>query len=121
MTAAKNDIVIEQGATFFQRYTWEDDLGAGIPLTTHTIRMMVRETHDATSAIVSLTSSPAAGIVITDAPNGKFEVTIDATTTAAITQECGVYNIEIEDSSTSPNTVTRLIEGDVTITPDATY
>lgn len=110
--AANYDITIEQGSTFTFTLTV-----TGVNLTGYNARMQGRRTHAAPSTNFSLTSSPAAGIVITPGTNSVIAVTLTATQTAALTapQE-GVYDLEYFDGST----VTRILEGTYRVTPEVT-
>lgn len=110
--AANYDITIEQGATFTFTLTV-----TGVNLTGYNARMQGRSTHAATSNNFSLTSSPAAGIVITPGTNSVIAVTLTATQTAALeAPREGVYDLEYFDGST----VTRILEGTYRVTPEVT-
>lgn len=110
--AANYDITIEQGATFTFSVTV-----AGVNLTGYNARMQGRSLHAATSTVFSLTSTPAAGIVITPATNSVIAITLTATQTAAFSAPAeGVYDLEYYDGST----VTRILEGTYRITPEVT-
>lgn len=110
--AANYDITIEQGATFTFTLTV-----TGVNLTGFTARMQGRTSHAATSTAFSLTSSPAAGLVVTAGTNSTIAVTITATQTALLTapQE-GVYDLEYLDGTT----VVRILEGTYRVTPEVT-
>tara|TARA_B100000902_G_scaffold155285_1_gene151710 strand:+ start:692 stop:1036 length:345 start_codon:yes stop_codon:yes gene_type:complete len=108
------NLTIDQGATFSKTFTYKSG-GNAVDLSTHTARMMVRSSYDASSTLVSLTS---AGGDITLASNGVIVVTISATATAALAApNSGVYDLEIVASD---GTVTRLLQGNVSITPEVT-
>jgi hypothetical protein len=109
------DIEIDQGATFTLGVQLYDDNNALIDLTGATARLKIRSGHGVAASLVSVTGSPE--IVIT-ANIGKIVVTLSATTTAALTFFKGVYDLEVVLAS---GTVTRLLEGVVTLNREVTY
>jgi len=80
-------------------------------LTGYTPRMQVRETHDSTSILLTVTCSVA------NASGGIIRLQATATTTASIEEGIYVYDLEIESST---GVVTRLLQGNVTVTPEVT-
>jgi hypothetical protein len=74
--------------------------------------MQVRPDVESTTKILDLTSS---GGDITVNSSGEIEVTVNAASTAALTQG-GVYDVEIELSSV----VERVIEGDFNLSKEVT-
>jgi len=87
-------------------------------LTAVTVSGKVRATFDAVSSLVDFT------IAKTDAVNGEFTIALTSTQTAALvgpggttrTKVIGVYDIEISDAGI----VTRILEGTVTLSQEAT-
>jgi hypothetical protein len=117
MSAGRHDLIIEQGATFTRTVQWfQADGVTPVNLAGYSARMMIRPSHPSATVLVSLTSTPAAGLVITDA-TGVVAITITDEQTAALEAGSAVYDLELESSG---GQVTRLIEGDVTITPEVT-
>lgn len=114
METGTYDFTIYQGATFSRVLTWRDSTNALVNLTGYTARMMIREAIDSTSAFVTLTTENG-GIALGGAA-GTITLAISATATAAITQSQGVYDLELVSGST----VTRLLEGAVTISKEVT-
>lgn len=118
--AGTKDLTIEKGATFLATFTWStkdiNNVKTPVNLTNYTARSQMRESHDATTAVVSLTTSANGGITLGGAL-GTINIKIPATTTAAISIEKGVWDLELEDAS---GNVTRLLEGRVTFKPEAT-
>ena len=112
MPAAYWKITIEQGATWTTTLTLADR-----DLTGCTARMQIRETAPSPSPLLSLTSSPAAGIVITPGPPGIIAVTITAAQTTALTWKTGVYDLELVSAG---GIVERLLKGDVVVDPEVT-
>ena len=104
------NLTINQGETFSKDFTYTAggnavDLGS----------MQVRPSYAAATTLVSLTSG-AGDIALTAA--GVITVTISATATAALAApNNGVYDLEIIGTD---STVTRLLQGNVSITPEVT-
>jgi hypothetical protein len=115
MAAGEHDITIEQGATFQLSLLWEDSAGDPVNVTGYSARMQVREKYTSTTTLLSLTS--VAGDIVLGGAAGTIVVTASATATAAIDEKRGVYDLEMVSPS---GTVTRLIRGCVTITPEVT-
>ena len=109
------DLEIKQGATLSLTATWKDSTGAAINLTGYTARMQVRSAYDATSTILSLTSS--SGITLGGSA-GTIAITASATVTAALTAPwSGVWDLELVSGG---GVVTRLLEGAATVSPEVT-
>ena len=91
MTPAQvSGIVLQTGATFRQEFQWTDDAGTPINFSTDVslIRIKVRETPDAATALLSTDSNatPSTGTYVdkTNANVGKWVVWFNATATDAI-------------------------------------
>lgn len=105
-----------QGASFDYSLTWQTG-GAAVNLTGYSARMQVRDTHDGSTAIVSLTSG--SGITL-GGTAGTILLAMNATTTAALDGTPSgqyVYDLELESGA---GYVTRLVEGMFTIHPEVT-
>lgn len=113
MTATFYKITIEQGATFETSLTM-----TGRDLTDCSARMQIRETVTSPTALMALTSSPAAGITITPGPPGLIDIVISATQTATLAWKTGVYDLELV--SPDGTVVERLLKGDVVVDPEVT-
>lgn len=117
MVATQYDILIEQGATFEAQMTYKDSAGTGINLIGYQIRMQARAKHSDTATVLDL-STATSGITLTDAANGVFSLNLSANETAALTaNQFLVYDIEIESPA---GVVTRLTQGNITISPEVT-
>jgi hypothetical protein len=115
MSASIYNINIEQGATFTRTITWKDSAGAAINLTGYTARMQIRERVESSTALVSLTSS--SGITLGGAA-GTVVITITATQTDALpNMKKGVYDLELVSAG---GIVTRLLQGEVVVSPQVT-
>lgn len=112
MPAANYDILIEQGATYRQKIVWKDSDGVAINLSTYSGRMQVRQLN--TEAIL-LNLTEGSGITL--GLDGSIEIYASATQTTALPIVLAKYDLELEDSS---GVVTRLMQGDVTISAEVT-
>lgn len=109
------DLEIKQGETLSLVATWRDSANALVNLTGFTARAQGRATYDASSTLFSLTSS--SGITLGGAA-GTITITLSATATAALSApQQGVWDLELVSGS---GVVTRLLEGDLRILPEAT-
>lgn len=115
MTAGRHDFTIEKGATFSRVLTWKDENSTAYDLTGYTARMHIREERDDTAKIVELTTENG-GITLGGAA-GTITLLITDTATSAITQNSGVYDLELVSSG---GVVTRLLEGDISIINEVT-
>jgi hypothetical protein len=114
MSAARLDLVIEQGATWTVPLTWEAD-GAPVDLTGWSARLQVRASHAHTSVLLELTS--AGGGIALGGAAGTVTPGLDAAATAGLTWSTGVYDLELVAPG---GAVTRLTEGRVTVRPEVT-
>ena len=110
MAAGKYNFTLEQGATFSREITVQDS-GSAMNLTGYTPRMQMRSTHDSASIGLTFTAS------VSNAAQGKIQLTATASATSAVEEGMYVYDLEIESGSSG---VTRLLEGQVTVTPEVT-
>jgi hypothetical protein len=105
--ALKANIVIDQGTTFASSIAILDENEEPIDMTYYTSRGQIRKTYTSSNA-VSFTTALANGVLV---------LSLTATQTANITAGRYVYDVELVDGS---NTVVRILEGIVTITPEVT-
>jgi hypothetical protein len=108
--SGKLDLTIEQGATFSRTITIKDASNVVVDISTDTFAGQVRKRHQSGTVEATMT------MTVTDGPNGEVTATISATDTAAMDTGDFVYDIEW----TSGSTVTRLLEGVATVTPEVT-
>lgn len=107
-------ITIEQGATFKPVMTWKDQNGALIDLTGYTARMQIRETVESTVVIYEATT--ANGKLILGGALGTITFDFPATDTAGLSFDEAVYDLELD----AGGIVTRLLKGDVYLSPEVT-
>lgn len=108
--ALKANIVIDQGSDFETTIDVTDEDGNVVDLTGYTGAAQMRK-HYTSSAQTAFT------IAIT-AHTGAVRMSMNAATSSTITAGRYVYDLELTE--TSSNTVTRLVEGIVTVTPQVT-
>lgn len=116
----------KQGDTWEWTVTWSQpipgtnpprpDPARPIDITGYTAKVQIwRAASDNTgTALLALTSSPAAGLTV-DGPTGKVTVQVSPTLTAAIPPGRWVWECEI--TRASPLDVQTLAEGPFTVTP----
>lgn len=115
MTAGNHNFIMEQGATFKRTITITDDTGTPWDLTGYSARMQIRNTIDAASTELDI-STTSGEITLTPA-SGIVTVEVPATDTANLTFDTAVYDLEIEDGS---GFVWRIIQGTVTLNKEVT-
>jgi hypothetical protein len=108
--AAYTELVVEQGATYSTTVDVEDINGAAINLYSYTAQSQMRKSYYASS--YHLINAD-----VTDTANGQITLSITASNTANITPGRYVYDLKITSPS---NTVTRIVEGIVTVLPSVT-
>ncbi len=113
---AKHNFFVYRGATFSEQIEWKDENGVAIDLTGFTARMHMRDTLEATTPFLTLTTENG-GITLGGAA-GTVDLLASAAATSAISATSGVYDLELVASDGV--TVTRLLEGLVTISPEVT-
>jgi hypothetical protein len=107
---------VHQGATFSKSIVWKDENGALINLTGWKARMHMRETVEAATPFLTLTTENG-GITLGGAA-GTISLLASAAATSAIQAKQGVYDLEMIAPDTV--TVTRLLEGRVIIDQEVT-
>lgn len=116
MSAGLYTLNIDQGATLSLVLTWKDSDGNLVNLTGYTARMTLRPTYSSSTTILSLTTANSR--ISLGGVAGTITLTVDATTTAALSApQSGVYDLELVSGS---GVVTRLIQGTFNVSPEAT-
>jgi hypothetical protein len=112
--ASEVNFTLDQGATFTQTLIYKDSDGELVDLTSYTARSKARASLESNVVIWNLTNGN--GITLGGA-TGEITLTLSAATTADY--EPGavyVYDLELVNGST----VTRLIQGQVTVNGEVT-
>lgn len=110
------DLTINQWASFSKVFSWQDSDSNPIDLTGYSARMHVRETKDAVSTIVELTSADSK--ITLGGALGTITLALTPAQTQALTPVKGAYyDLLLEDGS---GVVTRFAEGRVEISEGVT-
>ena len=112
MTPGKVNFICPQGSTFNRNLTYKID-NSPVDLTGYNARLQVREYHYSDDFVASLTDS--SGITLGGSA-GTIDIIIPANDTQSFVPGDYVYDLELVVSGT----VTRLIEGKFTVTPEVT-
>jgi hypothetical protein len=108
--AAVSNLAIDQGTTYSVTITVTDDTGSARNLTNYTTRAQMRRSYY-TSANTAFTANVA------NAADGTITLDLTATQTSALKAGRYVYDVELVSNT---STVERIVEGIVTIYPEAT-
>jgi hypothetical protein len=115
MAAGTLDFTIEQGATFNLLLTWEID-GVPVNITNWTARLQARIDIEETDTVLSLTTTAGGGITLGGAA-GTISLDRTATQTALLPAGEYVYDLEL---ISAVGAVTRLVQGELNISPEVT-
>lgn len=105
------ELTVDQGATFETNLDLVADDGSAINVTNYLFSGQVRKSYYSANATANLT------ITVVSAANGNVNVSLNAATTANIKAGRYLYDVKMTDTA---NTVTRIVEGIITITPQVT-
>jgi hypothetical protein len=112
MSAAYQDLFIEQGATFTTELTLTDTDGYPYDLTQMTISAQARNSYYSNKVAINFTTN------IYDANNGVVTMSANSNTTSALSSSQKlVYDVILRNQDT---TVTRVLEGQIFISPSVT-
>lgn len=107
--AAVANLTIDQGATFSSDVTVTDSAGDAFNLTNHTVSAKIAKGYSSANTRTVLTTNVATPT------NGVITLSLTADQTAALDAPARyVYDVEI---TSSDSTVTRVIEGIITVNP----
>ena len=133
MAAGNYNFTIEQGTNFKRTVKYKDSEGNSIDLSFHDVSMDIRPSIDSSTTILDvkeLTSTKEDGSTTSDtffkvtsaslgANANEINLTIDADTTASMSFDTAVYDIEISDNQT-PKVVTRILQGKIKLSKEVT-
>ena len=111
MSAGTYNLVVDQGSSFALDLLIKQG-GLALDLTNYTGRAQLRTTHTASSAAASFT------VTKTNASGGVLKMELSPTTTTALAPGQYVYDLEIYTSNDA--IVKRILQGEVTLTPEVT-
>tara|TARA_B100000073_G_C23485447_1_gene473360 strand:+ start:124 stop:453 length:330 start_codon:yes stop_codon:yes gene_type:complete len=103
------NITVDQGASFSANVDVTDSDGDAVNLTGYTVAAQMRKTYSSTTATDFSCS-------VVNATAGTIQISLSATQTNALKAGRYVYDVEINNSGT----ITRVIEGQVEVTPGVT-
>jgi hypothetical protein len=110
--AAYVELIVDQGATFNNVINLADDISnINVNVSGYTIRSQMRRSYYSANATANITCT------ITNASQGEITMRLDANTTANI--KAGRYLFDLETVDTL-GTVSRVLEGIITVTPGIT-
>jgi hypothetical protein len=112
MPAAYSDLYLEQGTTFVTSVTLDGNNGEPYNLNYFTVRSQARRSYYSSNATLTFTST------ITDAANGVIQLSATPSVTANVPAGKLVYDVLLTDSNS--NTVTRVLEGQIFVSPSVT-
>lgn len=113
--ASRYDLLINQGADFLQIFTWKGSDGVPINLSGYTARMMIKNSPEDDTALVTLTTEN--GRIALGGALGTITLSLNSTVTAALDFTKALYDLELVSGG---GFVTRLIGGAVTLSPEIT-
>jgi hypothetical protein len=79
--------------------------------------MQVRNTHETSSVVLSLSSTGANPAITMDEPSGQITIVISDTVTATLSDGPKVYDLEVVMANQD---VVRLLEGQFVVSPEVT-
>jgi len=116
MTAGIYNFTIDQGSQYTTTILYEDPSGNPINLTGYSAAMQLREQAAAPNPpSLSLTSGAGGGIVITPL-DGQLDITMTTAQTGGLNARFYVYDLEL----TLSGVVTRIIQGQITVSAQVT-
>jgi hypothetical protein len=107
--ATKANIVIDQGSTFDVTFDLTDENGDPLNLIGYTVSSQLRKHYSSTNSVSFSCSTSGA--------NGNVTIALTANQTSSIPNGRYVYDLELTNVD---GTVSRIIEGIVTVTPQVT-
>lgn len=109
-----NNYVIQKGATWEATVYWKDSNGNAINLTGYTAKFQVSNSYDGSISTPNgfELTSPSGGITIINS-EGRINLIATATTTSSLNAGRYYYELELIIGST----VYRILEGELTVTP----
>lgn len=108
--AAYTEITMEQGATFSTTINVTDVYNNSVNLASYTAASMMRKSYYTNSFYVI-------DAEVTNASEGEVTLSVSSSNTSIIVPGRYVYDVTVNDGA---NTVTRIVEGIVTVLPSVT-
>lgn len=101
------ELTIDQGSTFQASVNLANDDETPIDVTGYTFKSQIRKSYYSTTSTANL------NVTVVEAVNGKLVLSLPSDQTANIKAGRYLYDLKM----TSGNTITRVIEGIITVTP----
>lgn len=113
ITPGKPDkpFIIVQSTDFSRIFTWRDENDVLINLTGYSARFIIRNEVDSSTALVTLTSSPAAGVTLGGAA-GTITIAIDDAVTALLPLGELVWGLQLTGTTGLKD---LLLHGDIVV------
>jgi len=111
MSAGYVNQFLNQGETFSTSLTLDDAYGNPYNLTGFTVKSQARRSYYSANATINFVTN------ISDANNGIITLSANSAITANVPAKTLVYDVFIKDSS---NNVTRVLEGQIFVSPAVT-
>lgn len=108
--ASKTHLVIDQGTTYSTDLNLTDDNGDALQLSGYTANSIMRKWYTSSNSYAFETAINTSTGVVT--------LSMNAATTANLTPGRYVYDVNITETATG--TVSRIVEGIITVTPAST-
>ena len=102
------ELTVDQGTTFESTLDLVNDDGSAINVAGYVFSGQVRKSFYSANATANIT------ITIANAANGNVILSLNSATTANIKAGRYLYDVKMTDTA---NTVTRIVEGVLTVTP----
>ena len=106
---SKANLVIDQGSTFSTDLSLKDENGDPLVLTGYTANSQIRKWYTSTNPSASFTAS-------INVDSGSITLSLSSDQTSNLVAGRYVYDVEITDGSS----ISRIVEGIVTVTPQVT-
>jgi PKD repeat protein len=112
MPAGYQDLFLEQGTTFSTQLTLDDVNGYFYDLNGFTVRSQARRSYYSANAAITFETS------VVDPASGIIQLFASASATANVPSGKLVYDVLLTDTDT--NVVSRVLEGQIIVSPSAT-
>ena len=110
MAAGYQDIFMEQGVTYVNQITLDDNTGAPYNLTGFTVRSQAKKSYYSANPTIVFNAT------VYDANNGIIQLTANSAVTSNVPAGKLVYDVVIATG----NTTTRVLEGQIFVSPAVT-
>jgi hypothetical protein len=116
--ALQHNLSIDAGATYQISFPVRDAAGTPADVTGLTARAQIRRSPGDAVLLYDFATPPNGIVVSTD--DRTVTLTVPAATSSAWDFTLGVYSVELADPAANPETVWRLAEGRVSVSPETT-